>query len=246
MKTYCKVRWIALFVGVVFLLPATAFSIDIVTQPSDLNPGDTYHLAFITSLTYQATSTDISWYDAQIAARAAASAELNALGVDWFCIGSTSDVDARDHFSVAGPVYTLFPMHGHLVASDYNDLWDGQGNDGTFVCWDEFGNYNIGMVFTGTSRFGYAMSGIPGPLGSDRVNMGTGSHQGSGWIDLSFHPSWNSGAPSTNFYHLYGISAPLTVPEPQPIPEPTTILLLSTGLVGLLGIGIRRKRKKQS
>ena len=30
------------------------------------------------------------------------------------------------------------------------------------------------------------------------------------------------------------------------IPEPTTILLLSTGLIGLLGFGIRHRRRKQS
>ena len=250
MKTHFDLKWIALFVVVVFLLPATAYSIDIVTQPADLNPGDTYHLAFITSLSYQATSTDISWYDAQVAARAAASPELNALGVDWFVIGSTSAVNARDHFVVDGPIYNLGDIR---IADSHSDLWDGSDyygkgtRIGSYISFDEFGNITYKKTWTGTDLYGgtdfpiarYGSSA--GPLGSDSVNLGTSDHTDYGWIDLSYHPNYWEGRPSTNLNRLYGISAPLTVPEP--IPEPTTIVMMGFGLLGLIGVVIRQRRK---
>ena len=60
-------------------------------------------------------------------------AELSALtsGVDWFAIGSTNTVDARDNTSTnpnnADPSVPIFLVDGTtVIATDNADLWDGQ------------------------------------------------------------------------------------------------------------------------
>jgi hypothetical protein len=83
----------------------------VVTVPTDLNPGDQYRLVFVTDGTRDAQSTDIADYNAFVTAQANQSTELQALGVDWFVIGSTSTVSARDNTGTDGgggvPIYLL-------------------------------------------------------------------------------------------------------------------------------------------
>jgi hypothetical protein len=57
-----RLKTITLLTTAVMLLSAGAASADIITQPVGLNPGDEYHLAFVTSGTRDATSTDIADY----------------------------------------------------------------------------------------------------------------------------------------------------------------------------------------
>jgi hypothetical protein len=67
------------------------------TVPSGLSPGDKYRLAFVTSTTRDATSSDIADYNAFVTAVANTVPALTELGTTWTAIGSTAAVDARDN-----------------------------------------------------------------------------------------------------------------------------------------------------
>ncbi len=102
------------------LLSATAYS-SITLVPTDLNPGDTYHLAFVTSTTRDATSSNIADYDAfrqPRTGRAGGGLE----NISWKVTGSTATVNAIDHIGVLGPVYRL---DNPRIANDETDLFDG-------------------------------------------------------------------------------------------------------------------------
>ena len=74
-----------------------------ITVPSDLNPGDPYRLAFVTSTTRDATSTNIADYNNFVSGVANGVTQLAALGTTWKAIGSTSADDARDNTGTKAP-----------------------------------------------------------------------------------------------------------------------------------------------
>ena len=79
--------------------------------PTDLNPGDTYHLVFLTSTTIDATSPFISDYDSfvQDVADNAGTGIGSSEGFTWRAIVSTpgTATNAIDHVVQSGPVYRL-------------------------------------------------------------------------------------------------------------------------------------------
>ncbi len=61
--------------------------------PTGLNPGDTYHIAFITNGAHNALSSDIAGYNAFVQSQAEeAGAITESWGVEWNVIGSTASV----------------------------------------------------------------------------------------------------------------------------------------------------------
>ncbi len=68
-----------------------------ITVPTDLNPGDQYRLAFVTSTITNPFSSDIETYNSYVTGRANTVPELVALGTTWKVIGSTAATDARDN-----------------------------------------------------------------------------------------------------------------------------------------------------
>src|SRR5687768_14537876 len=92
--------------------------------PPGLNPGDMYHLAFVTRDERDATSSDITVYNAFVQVQAALNPTLTGtdMGVLWNAIGSTASVNARDNAPVAAAVYLL---DGTKIADDFGDIWDG-------------------------------------------------------------------------------------------------------------------------
>lgn len=91
-------------------------------NPADLPPGSTYHVAFVTSTTRDAASTDIADYNAFVQGRADAAGIGSSLGITWKVIGSTATAAANVNALVSGPVYGL---DGVKIADDYADMWDG-------------------------------------------------------------------------------------------------------------------------
>jgi hypothetical protein len=116
--------------------------------------GDQYRLAFVTSQTTQATSTDISSYNSFVQAAAAAAGHG---GVNWRVIGSTASNAARDNTetnpSINGAGVAIFAMDGSSkIADNNNDLWDGDVD--AHITFDENKASRLGSVFTGSSNDG--------------------------------------------------------------------------------------------
>ena len=185
-----------------------------------LGPGEVYRLAFISSTTGDATSTDIADYNATVTALANAVPELAALGADWFVIGSTATVDAIDNIGASSPGVGIYNLIGEKIADGTADLCDGSLQHQINA--DE--NADSGIVafaWTGSSSVCTASSH---PLGAAQVNLGFDVALDADWIDFL------GGTSATNdeAYHLYAISSELTY-----APEPGSMVLMALGL-GLL------------
>ena len=78
-KTLLARCQVAAVVAIV-LASATTSQAQPITIPSGLNPGDSYRLAFVTSTTRDATSSNSVDYDALVTAAASSVGELASLG----------------------------------------------------------------------------------------------------------------------------------------------------------------------
>ena len=217
------VLWVAFTLVAAAPSPAIAAP---VTLPPGLSLGDEYRFVFVTSAFRNATSPDISDYDAFVTSAAEAVPELAALGTTWSAIGSTTSVTARDHTSTNPTVDAGVPVYlldGSLMAADNIDLWDGSLLASPSI--DENGDTVIsGSVWTGSSHLGIAPVGLE--LGSgmstqDEVLYGLAYATDSFWMQFNVNTPLAS-------YHVYGMSDVITA-----VPEPSTVLLLSLGLTGL-------------
>jgi len=192
--------------------------------PSDLNPGDNYHVVFLTQGERNAASSDIADYNAFVQGEAQRTGALTETwGVDWFAIASTSAVDAKDNIPVTtAPIYVL---SDDRVADDAEDLWDGTIQ--VTIQTDQFGDFVPGdAVWTGTSPDGTVF--IEG-LGGAFSRVGETGNISRAWVSLA-----NNSVDEINAF--YAVSEELTV-----IPVPAAVWLFGSALVGLVGVAGRRK-----
>jgi len=193
--------------------------------PGDLNPGDEYHLAFVTAGTRDGASTDISDYNTFVQSEAERSgATTENYGVSWFAIASTASVDARQNAFVAAPVYLL---DGTRIADGFDDMWDSS-LDAMFRI-DQFSTWRADpneRPWTGSLATGLGRTGAE--LGASYPGMGNVSWTNHYWI-------LGATAGSNDQQHqVFALSAKLTAPTA--VPEPATgVLLLSLAAV-LVGI----------
>ncbi len=140
--------------GAVIVAP-TGASAAIITTPLALSPGDQYRLAFVTSTTRDATSSNIADYNAFVTTAANSQTDLLALGATWKAIASTNSVDARDN-TATNPTSTgvpIFLLDGTTKIADGNsDLWDGSIDFPLNIFED--GSVASGSVWTGSIAIG--------------------------------------------------------------------------------------------
>ena len=79
-----SLRYVTAMMTLFFVLAVNAGAITITVTPSGLAPGSAYQLLFVTSTTIDATSADITVYNAHVMATAASIPALNVpqCGVD--------------------------------------------------------------------------------------------------------------------------------------------------------------------
>jgi hypothetical protein len=234
-----NMRWVALVVVMVFFLPPTALALPI-TVPTSLSPGDQYRLAFVTSSERDASSTDIAVYNQFVTDVANSISELADLNTNWYVIGSTATVDARDNTNTNPDVWVgvpIFLLNDTKLVDNNADLWDGSLDRPLNI--EETGLAGGGGVWTGSDYDGTAYSDSWGnfPLGAWNVKDGYSGYTDNRWIcDVGSGHGLN---------RSYALSDTLTVSGGEPIPEPTTICLMSFGLLGVLAIVIRQRKKGQ-
>lgn len=194
------------------------------TANSGINPetgsawllGDNYRLVFVSTTSRNASSTSISDYNTHVQTAA------NAAGlgsVNWYAIGSTSTVDARDntYTTSSDTDGSIFLMDGSQVAANnIADLWDGAVD--TRIDIDENGGPNgvttpiwatWTAVWTGTASNGIADASKY--LGAEIITMGLSEAELNFWTRRS---SYND---KTVSLPLYGISEVLTIQAALPI-----------------------------
>lgn len=217
-----------LLTGLAFMLVLTCISVSSEAapwyEPADLNPGDTYQIAFVTSTTTSAIDTNVQYYKDFVNSAADQNPELGKLIFNP--IISTIGTNARDNAVVNGPVYNTI---GQRVADGYTDMWDGQIS--APILYDENGDrYNsdawTGSWYDGTKHPNW-------PVGNSNPTCGWTYHTGSYWINYGRHPNaW--------LYPLYALSEPVAV-----VPIPPTLWLFASGVAGI-GLLRRRYRKARS
>jgi hypothetical protein len=255
--------------GLLLVLGASVASAAPITIPQDLAPGTVYHIAFVSSGSHNAVSTDIADYDAFVTAQANLVPELAALNTTWRVIGSTETVDAIDHVGVVGPVYNT---RGQLVTDTLAHMFSGLSGLSGVIGYYQDGGFFVGneYVWTGTGTDGRKSVGaqylggpttqlppicilnpFTGELECQQMPNYLGPIVGIASATNSFDFSWIT---ETNIFStstplaFYGISGALTVPfpdtdPPSPVPEPATMSLMLSPLAFLALRRVRRARR---
>ena len=193
-----------------------------IRQPDSLEPGDQYRLAFVTTTSTTAESSDIETYNAFVQATADA-APLGDWGLEWKAIASTETVSARDNtntdFGIDDEGLPIFLLDGTELVRNYSALWNA-GTDFIFRTFDvndigeriQVGQGSV-IVWTGTWIDGRPRTGtgpnMAGALGAMNPWVGTGDGGSAGWFAASNRPRDLE-------LRMYAMSEVLTaVPEPS-------------------------------
>jgi len=196
-----------LFCAAGVVAPQTASAAPI-TVPSGLNVGDTYRLAFVTSKTIDALSTEIQDYNDFVSGVAAGVPELAALGTTWSAIASTLDTHARTNTNTLSSLgFPIYRLDDTIIAVNYVDLWDGTIINPLSTFENGETASSILYAWTGTSMIGLPLTN---PLG----DVGGVAHLGL-IIAIDKWIASGGGDFTTSHYSLYAMSGILTV---LPIP----------------------------
>ena len=205
-------RFLTVASGPVVVLALVTSAAGAIVVPTGLNPGDKYHLVFVTSTTRNATSTSIADYNAFVQSAADAAGIGNTEGVDWFAIAGTQTVAAKVN-AVVGATTPVFLLNGTTkVVDGFADMWDKTIDF-------KIDRTEIGTTLANTLVFtGSADTGVIPPWGEEwlgdtvhnSVVVGNTGLKNSGWMD-------NNSSSLTATRPFYALSEELTVAAPPPI-----------------------------
>ena len=214
-----------------------------ITIPSGLNPGDQYRLAFVTSTTRDATSSNIADYNSFVTSDANSVPALAALGTTWKAIASTATVAAEDNTSTnpgASAGVPIYLLDGTLFASNNAALWAGASSTAPDFNITENGTaypvniLGLDSVWTGTTVTGLSAGvatlgdAFSGATVTGIVDASIFINQSDAWVYDDFEHQ-------NLLYPLYAISDVLTVPEPS------TAALAYLAAAGLAVTALRRR-----
>jgi hypothetical protein len=208
----------------------------IITVPAGLVAGDTYRLVFVTADTYQATSTNIATYNADVTTEADSITALAALDTTWSAIGSTSTVNAITNIGTDANV-PIYNFDGQLVAddatTDSGGIFSGALLNAILI--DELGlSPSIAEVWTGTSSDG---DGFPTRYLGTTIPM-TGKPQAIS-VDWDAYTTFAEAEGND----LYAISGVLTVESSTPEPATTGTMIMGVAVVYLAARRRQRIRR---
>ena len=173
--------------------------------PAGLCGGAQFRFVFETSTFSDATSTNISTYDAFVTARAVA-AGLTTYGaspVTWQVIGGTSTISAISRLPTSSP--SLYRLDGVKVATGGSDFWDGSHINPINVT--ELGTTTSDTVWTGMNADGSI------PRNASRFfTLGSNVNNAVYGIATATDTTWAffTGAPNAGLRALYAVSNILT------------------------------------
>ena len=210
-RIHYMTRRTVLLVLLALVIP-TAVTNAAVFVPSGLSPGDKYQLAFVTNGRRDALSLDIADYNDFVRREAELDgAFTRGFGIEWFAIGSTPTVDARDNAPVSAPVYLL---DSTLISTAGPTIYDGFLSSAFDT--DQFLSFpGLSLTWTGSSSDGTASPDHA--LGQAAPVIGTFVAPDANWLDSGV-------GPANERLRLYAISEELTVPTQSAVPEPATLL----------------------
>ena len=203
-------------------------------QVQAADPGATsYDVVFVTSQGTTATSTNIADYNRFVTAEANQDPILAGLGTSWHTVASTSTVSAASNAPATGiPVFNTngqlvanqnlygIPLLGEIEYDQFDDLVPWGSSIWTGSYWD-------GSIF---EEFPLGGNGSPFP-GWASIGFAGNSGYADAWIQ-------DNSARTSSVLPLYVLSSPI------PIPEPATITVLGTALLGLGSVRLRRRLAK--
>ena len=191
-----------------------------VTLPSGLAPGTQYEIIAFSQglLLTPGTSSNISYYNNYATATVNSDPTLASLGVSWNAVVSTPTVNANANAVKDGSI-NVYNTHGQLVADGSDPLYSGGGLL-NYIYGSNGDGPVANIIWTGSNPDG---SGVPGlQLGSGDAVYGTDEVLTAEWMDDGIFTAGAGGL-------IYELSNPITVP----VPEPATMTLLGTALLGL-------------